>query len=112
MTGSEAVKPSPARDRIAELTAIVTAARNIVAHGDQVNLAGFESRAEEVCRVIATTSVEEAATLVPALTLLLDNLDQLKRDLMDQHTRLARQLGDVNARTRAVRAYNRPPHPR
>lgn len=106
-------RPGDPGAEIADLARVVAAARALVAQGNDVDLTGLEARTETVCRAISMAAVERAASLVPSITTLLDELDRLKGDLTDRQRAYARAMDDTAARRSATRAYtNHRPKPR
>lgn len=87
--------------------AVVGAARQILADGRAVDLAGLEGRVVTLCEKVRTLPEQHAALYRPRLVALLDELDRLTAELEAQHQLVARELGSLVTRKHAVRAYGK-----
>ena len=96
-------------DDVRELSAMVDAVRAVVAAGDLVDLAGLDARVAGVLETIKELPEAERLTVKPALIALIDAVGAMESAIVEKRDAIARDLGDVAARRRAVAAYGAKP---
>lgn len=75
--------------------------------GELVDLAGLDTTLEGLCQAIAALPAAERPPLKPRLIDLIDRLNKLTSTLKTQQTALAKDIGDLTSRHRAVSAYGK-----
>ena len=96
-------------DDVRELSAMVDAVRAVVATGDLVDLTGLDARVARVLDDIKALPEADRLTVKPALIALIDAVGAMESAIVEKRDTIARDLGDVAARRRAVAAYGAKP---
>jgi hypothetical protein len=89
------------------LTAVVAAARGVLAEGRAVDLAGLDGRIAGLCEGIRALPAPEAAGFRPRIIALLDEIDRLALDLDAHRAAVAKALGSLTLGRQAVAAYGK-----
>lgn len=97
------------RAGIEQISAMVDAARRLVADGHLVDLRTLEARVESFCTALRNAPAEAARELRPAMTGLIDELSRLDQAVRTSQTDTAAKLGETLARRRAATAYTGTP---
>lgn len=87
--------------------AIVAGARQVLADGRAVDLAGLDQRIAGLCEAARMLPEPAAGGLKPRLVALLDDVDRLAADVEAQRALLTKALGSLAARRHAVAAYGK-----
>ena len=74
-------------DQLQEATVAVDAAGTLVGQGRVIDLVGLERHVDQICANIAALPPAKCASLKPGLIVLIDGLNNLTRQLSDQHQR-------------------------
>jgi hypothetical protein len=96
-------------DDVRELSAMVDAVRAVVVTGDLVDLSGLDVRVAHVLDTIKSLSEADRMAVKPALIALIDAVAAMESAIVEKRDAIARDLGDVAARRRAVAAYGAKP---
>ena len=96
-------------DQLQEATVAVGAAGTLIGQGQVVDLIGLERHVDQICANIAGLSPDKCASLKPGLILLIDGLNNLTRQLSDQHQNVASQLQGLSSHRKASSAYGTGP---
>lgn len=73
---------------IAQVSSMVSVARQLLMSGRTVDLAALEGRMRGLCTAVDGLPVEEGRDLVPSLEALMASLERLDADLQAQHERV------------------------
>jgi hypothetical protein len=93
---------------VRELSAMVDAARALVAAGDLVDLDGLDARVTRIIEQLRSVPAPERMDVKPALIALIDAFGALERTIAEKRDATARELGNLAARRRALTAYGTP----
>jgi hypothetical protein len=96
-------------DDVRELSAMVDAVRAVVVTGDLVDLSGLDVRVAHVLDTIKSLPEADRMAVKPALIALIDAVAAMESAIVERRDAIARDLGDVAARRRAVAAYGAKP---
>ncbi len=102
-------QPSQVETDLAEAATAVGKARDLLAAGTAIDLAGLDGCVAKLCDTIAAMADGQREHLKPRLVALIDNLNSLVESLGSQHKELSAALKDISARQRAVTAYSGTP---
>ena len=91
--------------RLQAASTVVSEARAAVERGDLVDLAGLDREVDGICKGLTGVDPEESESLKTALIALASDLDHLTTALSGAHKKLAKDLGELGNRQRAVKAY-------
>ncbi|MDJ0951253.1 MAG: hypothetical protein QNJ94_20265 [Alphaproteobacteria bacterium] len=91
--------------RLGQVTGHITAARDLVDKGNEVNLGGLDRVVESLCQDIQALKEADQNQCQPALVAMIDEFDRLTQALEQQRDSLQQQLKNVADRGRAVDAY-------
>lgn len=97
---------------LSDAGAAIAKARDLLAGGNPIDLAGLDACVAKLCADIAGLPDGERKTVKPQLVGLIDNLNGLVESLSSQHKDLSATLKDITARQRAVSAYGGAPKPK
>ncbi len=89
-------------------TAVVKA-RDLLAAGNLIDLAGLDEGVAKLCDDMAGLPAAQRQTYKFRLVALIDNLNALVDALSAQHSELRTTLKDLSSRQRAASAYGRAP---
>ena len=92
-------------DDVRELSAMVDAVRAVVVTGDLVDLTGLDVRVARVLDHIKALPEVDKMTVRPVLIALIDAVSAMESAIVEKRDAIARDLGDVAVRRRAVAAY-------
>lgn len=93
---------------VREVAAMVDAARALVAAGELVDLDGLDTRVGAIMDRLKTIPAAQRTAVKPALIALMDSVAAIERAVVTQRDLVARELGNLAARRRAVTAYGTP----
>ncbi len=71
---------------IADLSTLISQARELVATNHSIDLSDFTVKVEEFCNLVATNPPEDADAITAKLETLVTDLNALAQDLTDQKT--------------------------
>lgn len=97
------------RAELQAIAGLIAASRAILGDGRAVELTGLDRRVGTLCQSIQGLGATDAQSLKPGLIALIDDIEQLRRDLNAQHESLGAELQKLGTGQRAMSAYNRPP---
>jgi hypothetical protein len=93
------------RRELADASSLVHAARDSLARGEAVALAGLEERVASSCRALAGLPRARARSFEAPLIALIDELEKLSRSLSERHQTLKSEMESLGRRRRAATAY-------
>lgn len=93
------------KDELRRIGDIVTAARDLVADGQLINLNPLESEISRICGEIECLNGDEARNLKPVLLSLIDDLDRLAGMMRERQTEYEDELRSLSTHANATRAY-------
>ncbi|MEE9139576.1 MAG: hypothetical protein V3U18_02245 [Alphaproteobacteria bacterium] len=93
--------------RLEQASAVIAAARQTLAEGTLVDLAGLEGEVNDVCGKITELPPEDGGTLKSSLVSLAGDLDLLTEELKAAHEKVAGEIEGTSARQQAAKAYAR-----
>ncbi len=102
-------QPSQVETDLSDAAAAIAKARDLLAGGHPIDLAGLDGCVAKLCEDIARLPEGQRETVKPQLVGLIDNLNGLVESLSSQHNELSSALKDIAARQRAVNAYGAAP---
>lgn len=97
------------RTEMQTLASLIAATRTILGDGRAVDLTGFDQRVVMLCQSLQSIDNTDAKALKPGLIALIDDIEQLKRDLLAQHDALGIELRRLGVGHSAANAYTRTP---
>lgn len=84
--------------------------RRAVEDGATPDLGGVDGEINRLCEAVARLHPTHAQSLVPALELMLGEVDALSKEVGRQHASLRDGLQNVGVRRQAVTAYSKAPN--
>ncbi|NNG02755.1 MAG: hypothetical protein HKM95_01465 [Inquilinus sp.] len=96
------------RRGLQEVASAVSLARTKVEAGQLIDIAGLESRVDELCQATLALEREVAQPLKPSLLSLVDDLNRLSEGLKKQHCEVAAELQGSHSHSQAAAAYRKP----
>lgn len=106
---AEAVSAETLCHELARINEVITAARELVADGQLVNLAPLEGEVARICGALATLSATEARRAQPVLLALMDELDRLAGEMRARQSEYEEELRSLASHRNAARAYRHAP---
>ena len=94
---------------ITKISDIVTAARDLVADGQVIDVQPLEKEVEDMCARLAEVGAETAREVQPVLLGLMEELNHLAQTMDDRHGELSDELRSLAAHGNAASAYSAPP---
>ncbi|MEQ8195347.1 MAG: hypothetical protein RIB59_12750 [Rhodospirillales bacterium] len=104
---AETTTPTDIEQEVHNVSAMIAAARQMVAEGQSVDLASLEGTVDAICRLIHDNPPEHSRDIRKALAALVEDLDALEHELTEQHRRLEENLAN-HTRRLAIEAYSDP----
>lgn len=93
---------------ISTISDIVSAARDLVADGQTINIQPLEQEVEDLCARLADSDAEAAREAQPVLLGLIEELGQLAQTMDDCHEKLSGELRSLSTHGNAASAYSAP----
>ena len=99
--------PEAARQAVDALAGRLDAARQAMSTGASVDLADLDQEAQALCERLVALPPDIARGFQPSLLALIDDLEQLSRQIRDDLKTLGEAIGDNSQRRQATNAYGR-----
>ena len=94
---------------ISTISDIVSAARDLVADGQTINIQPLEKEVEDICARLAVADADAAREARPVLLCLIEELSHLAQTMDDCHQKLSGELRSQATHGNAASAYSPPP---
>jgi DNA anti-recombination protein RmuC len=94
-----------AQELLEQIKSFLTMTRSHLGEGGDVDLEGLDSKVQELCEHVLDMPLPEAEVYRKELAALAQELNTLKADMEQAQYEVREQIGALNARHKAARAY-------